>query len=156
MRAVEIPSANGIGTATAVAHLYGAAADAALGLTQPVLDDLMASPSPPGRGPRDKVLHVDVAYTLGLGKAAPLGVFGSSDKAFGTPGFGGSFGFADPDTGIGFAYLMNRLGFHLYSDPRELTLRQACSATCWAPAHRPNRQLVPIVRIHPQNARRCG
>ena len=38
---------------------------------------------------------------------------------------GGSFGFADPDTGIGFGYVMNRLGFHLVSDPRELAVRQA-------------------------------
>jgi CubicO group peptidase (beta-lactamase class C family) len=55
----------------------------------------------------------------------PHFTFGSSDKAFGTPGFGGSFGCADPDTGTGFAYLMNRHGFHQYSDPRELALRQA-------------------------------
>jgi hypothetical protein len=33
-----------------------------------------------------------------------------------------SFGFADPDTGIGFAYVMNRLGFHLL-DSREHALR---------------------------------
>jgi CubicO group peptidase (beta-lactamase class C family) len=52
-------------------------------------------------------------------------MFGASEKAFGTPGFGGSFGFADPDTGVGFAYVMNRLGFHLCSDPRELAVRQA-------------------------------
>jgi CubicO group peptidase (beta-lactamase class C family) len=52
-------------------------------------------------------------------------VFGSSGNAYGTPGFGGSFGFADPETGIGFGYVMNKLGFHLYSDPRELALRQA-------------------------------
>ncbi|MGH3957972.1 serine hydrolase domain-containing protein [Mycobacterium sp.] len=127
VRAIEIPSANGIGTAVAVAHLYGAASarDAALGLTQPVLDDLMAQPTPPTRGQRDRVLNVDVVFSLGLSKPTPSGVFGSSDKAFGTPGFGGSFGFADPETGIGFAYVMNRLGFHLYSDPRELAVRQA-------------------------------
>lgn len=127
VRAVEIPSANGIGTATAVAHLYGAAAagDSTLGLTQPVRDALMAYSTPPSRGTRDKVLRVDTAYALGLGKPMPLCQFGSSDNAFGTPGFGGSFGFADPDTGVGFAYLMNRLGFHLVSDPRELALRQA-------------------------------
>ena len=74
---------------------------------------------------RGDVLRVDVVYSLGLAKPVPLCVFGSSDKAFGTPGFGGSFGFADPDTGTGFAYLMNRLGFHLCSDPRELAVRQA-------------------------------
>jgi CubicO group peptidase (beta-lactamase class C family) len=127
VRAIEIPSANGIGTAAAVAQLYGAAAggDAALGLTPPVLDELMALPTPPSRGLRDKVLHVDLVYALGLAKPVPLCVFGSSDKAFGTPGFGGSFGFADPDTGVGFGYVMNRLGFHLCSDPRELAVRQA-------------------------------
>jgi CubicO group peptidase (beta-lactamase class C family) len=127
VRAIEIPSANGIGTAGAVAQLYGAAAaaDAALGLTQPVLDELTAFPNPPSGGLRDRVLHVDLVYSLGLSKPVPLCVFGSSNKAFGTPGFGGSFGFADPDTGIGFAYVMNRLGFHLCSDPRELAVRQA-------------------------------
>ena len=57
-------------------------------------------------------------------RARSRGGFGSSDNAFGTPGAGGSFGFADPDTGIGFAYAMNRAGFHLYNDPRELALRQ--------------------------------
>jgi CubicO group peptidase (beta-lactamase class C family) len=127
VRAVEIPSANGIGTAGAVAQLYGAAAvgDAALGLTANVLDELMAEPTAPSHGLRDRVLHVDVVYSLGLSKPVPLCVFGSSGKAFGTPGFGGSFGFADPDTGVGFAYVMNRLGFHLCSDPRELAVRQA-------------------------------
>jgi CubicO group peptidase (beta-lactamase class C family) len=90
-----------------------------------VLDELMAVPTSPSRGLRDRVLHVDVVYSLGLSKPVPLCVFGSSDKAFGTTGFGGSFGFADPDTGIGFGYVMNRLGFHLCSDPRELAVRQA-------------------------------
>jgi CubicO group peptidase (beta-lactamase class C family) len=127
VRAIEIPSANGIGTANAVAKLYGAAAagDGALGLTTSVRDALIGEPVAPSRGLRDKVLHVDVVYSLGLSKPIPLCEFGSSDKAFGTPGFGGSFGFADPETGTGFAYLMNRLGFHLCSDPRELALRQA-------------------------------
>lgn len=127
VRGIEIPSANGIGTARAVAQLYGAAAvgDAALGLTPQVRDGLMAFPTPPSRGVRDKVLHVDVVYALGLSKPVSLSTFGSSDKAFGTPGFGGSFGFGDPDTSVGFAYLMNRLGFHLCSDPRELAVRQA-------------------------------
>jgi CubicO group peptidase (beta-lactamase class C family) len=70
------------------------------------------------------VMHVDTVFSLGYIKPFPKFRFGSSSKAFGTPGLGGSFGFADPDTGIGYAYVMNRLGFHLWSDPRELALRQ--------------------------------
>ncbi|MEB3034455.1 serine hydrolase domain-containing protein [[Mycobacterium] nativiensis] len=127
VRAVEIPSANGIATASAIARLYGAAAtaDPGLPLSAGVREALIAMPAPPTRGERDKVLGVEVLFSLGLSKPAFGAVFGSSDKAYGTPGFGGSFGFADPDTGVGFSYVMNRLGFHLYSDPRELALRQA-------------------------------
>ncbi len=127
VRAVEIPSANGIGTAGAVARMYGSAATrgAEVGLSGDTLQALAAPAVPPSRGVRDKVMHVDVAYSLGFCKPVPHFEFGSSDKAFGTPGFGGSFGCADPDTGIGYTYVMNRLGFHLWSDPRELALRQA-------------------------------
>jgi CubicO group peptidase (beta-lactamase class C family) len=127
VRAVEIPSGNGIGTARSVAKFYGAAAagGAKLGLTSQVVDELAAPAVPPSGGIRDKVLNVDISYSLGFAKPLPTVQFGSSDKAFGTPGWGGSFGFADPDTGVWFAYVMNRLGFHLVSDPRELALRQA-------------------------------
>ncbi len=51
--------------------------------------------------------------------------FGSaSNTAFGTPGSGGSFGLADPDTGVGYCYAPNRLGFGLL-DEREIAVRQA-------------------------------
>jgi CubicO group peptidase (beta-lactamase class C family) len=127
VRAVEMPSSNGIGTARAVAQYYGSAATggAELGMTADVLGLLAAPATLPTRGVRDKVLNVNALFSLGFCKPLRNVQFGSSDKAFGTPGFGGSFGFADPDTGVGFAYVMNRLGFHLASDPRELALRQA-------------------------------
>ena len=127
LRVVEIPAANGIGTARSVAKLYGCAATGGsdLGLTPSVFDALAKPAAPPAAGLRDMVLHVDSAFSLGYCKPFPTFRFGSSDKAFGHPGAGGSFGFADPDTGIGFAYAMNRSGFHIYSDPRELALRRA-------------------------------
>ena len=52
-------------------------------------------------------------------------MFGSSPRAFGTPGAGGSFGFADPDARLGFAYVMNKLDFYMFDDPREKALRDA-------------------------------
>ncbi|MDR3664687.1 MAG: serine hydrolase [Mycobacterium sp.] len=127
VRRVEIPSANGIGTARALADLYGRAATdgSQIGLSQNVFDELTAPARNPSGGTRDMVLRLDGAYSLGFCKQFPRMVFGSSSRAFGTPGFGGSFGFADPDTGTGFGYVMNRLGFHLVSDPRELAVRQA-------------------------------
>jgi CubicO group peptidase (beta-lactamase class C family) len=127
LRVVEMPAVNGTGTARSIAKVYGAAATGApdLGLSQNVREDLARPAVPPSRGLRDRIMHIDVSYSLGFGKPIPSFVFGSSGRAFGWPGAGGSFGFADPDTGVGFGYVMNKLGFYTHSDPRELALRQA-------------------------------
>ena len=82
----------------------------------------------PAEGAHDAVLRVDMAFSAGFLKPGELCQFGTSDTAFGTPGAGGSFGFADPDLGLGFAYVMNRMGFHLADDPREKALRDATYA----------------------------
>lgn len=126
VRTVEMPAVNGTGTVRSVAKLYGSVATggARIGLTPGTVNALIDGPLPPASGSRDKVLHVNTAFSLGFVKPFPTFEFGSSDNAFGTPGAGGSFGFADPDTGIGYAYAANRLGFHIWSDPRELALRQ--------------------------------
>jgi len=127
LRVVEMPAGNGIGTARSIAQLYGDAATGGcqIGLSSTTLEALMQPPVPPTNGLRDKLLHVDTSFSLGFSKPPTQIVFGSSDHAFGMNGMGGSFGFADPDTDTGFAYVTNKLGFHLHSDPRELALRQA-------------------------------
>lgn len=127
LRVPEIPSVNGTATATSIAKLYGSAAipDSALGLSQPVRDALEGPAVLPTKGLRDMVMRIDQSFSLGFGKPTSKFIFGSTSKAYGWPGLGGSFGFADPDTGIGYGYVMNRLGYHPYSDPRELALRQA-------------------------------
>lgn len=127
LRTVEMPAVNGIGTAGSVANAYGCAATGGteIGLTPDILKELTMPAAPPSGGSRDKVLGVDTSFSLGFVKPYSLSQFGSSDQAFGTPGAGGSFGFADPDTGIGYGYVMNKMGFHLISDPRELKLRKA-------------------------------
>ena len=47
-------------------------------------------------------------------------------RAFGHAGAGGSLGFADPETGIAFGYVMNRMQQNLSGDPRTLGLTDAC------------------------------
>ena len=127
VRIVEIPASNGIASADGAARLYGTvvAGGSDIGLTASTLDSLTAPPVHPSSGRRDVVLFIDTTFSLGFWKPFPEFRFGSSDRAFGTPGAGGSFAFADPDTGVGFAYVMNRSGFGVMSDPRELSIRQA-------------------------------
>ena len=72
----------------------------------------------------DEVLGVPSWYSLGFSAGAELG-FGTSQRAFGTPGAGGSFAFADPDTRLGYAYVMNKMDFYMFDDPREKPLRDA-------------------------------
>jgi CubicO group peptidase (beta-lactamase class C family) len=126
-RAVEMPASNGIGQARAIARAYGAFAQGGveLGISKETMAELVAPARTPPDGAHDQVLRVDTSFSLGLLKPSPLLRFGSSERAFGTPGAGGSFGFADPDLGLGFAYVMNRMGFHLVDDPRERALREA-------------------------------
>jgi CubicO group peptidase (beta-lactamase class C family) len=127
LRVVEMPAGNGTGTARSLAKLYGSAATGSsdIGLSPSVLDAVKKPAVPPTHGLHDKVLHVETTFSLGFCKPIPICIFGSSGNAFGTPGAGGSFGFADPDTGVGYGYVMNKMGFHLFSDPRELALRNA-------------------------------
>jgi len=125
MLSVELPAGNGIGEPRAVAAAYGAAVSGKLGLSAGTLAALTQPARPPSGGLVDLALKVPMVYSLGYMKPMPGWPFGSgANSAFGTPGNGGSFGFADPDTGIGYCYAPNRLGFGL-TDPREIALRDA-------------------------------
>jgi CubicO group peptidase (beta-lactamase class C family) len=73
----------------------------------------------------DVMLGVPSCFSLGFLRPGPDIAFGSSPRAFGTPGAGGSFGFADPDARLGFGYVMNRMDFYMGDDPREKALRDA-------------------------------
>ena len=52
-------------------------------------------------------------------------LFGSSTKAFGHPGAGGSLAFADPERGIGFAYVMNQMELGVLPTAKALDLVEA-------------------------------
>jgi CubicO group peptidase (beta-lactamase class C family) len=122
---VEVPAGNGVGTARAIARAYSAFAEggADLGITPATFGRLT---EPCEFAPvRDEIVGLPAYYSLGYLRPGPNVAFGSSVKAFGTPGAGGSFAFADPDAHLGYAYVMNKLDFYLIDDPREKALRDA-------------------------------
>jgi CubicO group peptidase (beta-lactamase class C family) len=126
-RPLEFPAGGAIGTARDIARAYAALAPSRpeLGFRHSTLEALSRYPAPPLRGWHDEVLKVDTAFSLGFARPLHPFRFGSSERAFGHPGAGGSFAFFDPDREVAFAYVMNRLGFHLNDDPREKPLRDA-------------------------------
>ncbi len=127
-RAVEMPASNGYATARALASLYGSLATdgALLGIDEATLALLREPARLPPAGSWDGVFKRHTAYGLGFMKPGAGFPFGASDAAFGAPGVGGSFAYADPDRASGYAYVTNRLGFNVFDDPRERALRHAC------------------------------
>ncbi|MBF6074869.1 serine hydrolase domain-containing protein [Nocardia beijingensis] len=125
--AVELPGSNGVGNARALAKVYGAAAGrtGALPLDDALLDRLAAAETDDDVPAQDLVLHAKSRYHLGFRKSRGSFRFGSDKRAYGTTGLGGSFGFADPATGLGFGYTMNRLGLAVLDDVRSRNLREA-------------------------------
>jgi CubicO group peptidase (beta-lactamase class C family) len=126
-RRLEVPSAVGFGVVRDIAKAYGVFATGGreLGISAATLRELRTLAPLPSSGRLDEVLRADTRFAFGYIKPSPPFRFGSSDAAFGTMGAGGSFAFADPDVGLGFAYAMNRMGFQVWSDPRERALREA-------------------------------
>jgi CubicO group peptidase (beta-lactamase class C family) len=129
-RSLEVPSGGGVGTARGIAHAYSAFATGGreLGLRRETLDLLAAPAVPPTRGFYDECLKGDgVQFSLGFMKPGFVWPFGDS-SSFGSPGAGGSLGFADPRASIGYAYVTNQIGTTLTGDPRDVALRNALYA----------------------------
>lgn len=124
-RDLEVPSGGGVGTARAIARAYSVFATGGreLGLRQETLHALVAPAIPSAHGFYDEALKGEVEFSLGFMKNCPNWPFGH-EGAFGSPGAGGSLGFADPQTGMAYAYVTNRLG-GVTGDPRDLALRDA-------------------------------
>lgn len=124
---LELPAAGGVGSARGIARAYGAlaAGGGELGLKRETLEAFETpAPAPPG-GRRDAVLRFEIVFSLGYVKPYPGFPLGSSNRAYGMAGLGGSMGFADPDLQLGYGYTPNRMGFGNPTDPREVELRAA-------------------------------
>ncbi|MGW6140545.1 serine hydrolase domain-containing protein [Streptomyces sp. NPDC055144] len=129
-RAAEIPAANGHGTARAVAALYAIVAGKGRSGDRQILSPEGAERIREGQGScRDLVLGAGFTHEtelgLGLWLSGPNGSYGPNPRAVGHDGFGGSFGSADPESGVAMGYVMNRMGPHIADDPRKMALISA-------------------------------
>ena len=124
-RDLEVPSGGGVGNARAMARAYSVFATGGreLGLRRHTLEVLRAPAVPSVHGFYDEALKGEIQFSLGFMKTCPSWSFGH-DGAFGSPGAGGSLGFADPRTGMAYAYVTNRMG-GVTADPRDVALRNA-------------------------------
>ncbi|MBX3495325.1 MAG: beta-lactamase family protein [Parvibaculum sp.] len=128
-RGAELSSANGQGTAAAIARVYGAlAGDGRIEgkvLVKP--ETIRAMTDLQIEGP-DEVLGMPARWGAGFILNVG-GLYGPNDEAFGHSGWGGSFGLADPKTGLGIAYVMNQMGPDLAGDARANALIAATYAS---------------------------
>jgi len=124
-RKVEIPSANGHGTALSVARLFeiyatGGLINGSRILSQEAFDALTTRR---WKGD-DLVLPFKVDWRTGI-IGNSNGFYGPNPEALGHSGAGGSCGFGDPVTGVSVGYVMNKQSHHIMGDPRSLALIDA-------------------------------
>lgn len=133
LRSASLPSLGAIGSARALAKFYAllAAGGSWNGETFFSPRALAWMNTPLTQGP-DQTFLLETAFSAGfmLDPVDENGrkrrhTFGPSTRAFGHPGAGGSLAFADPDTGLGFAYVMNQMEMGVLPRTRAVSLVQA-------------------------------
>jgi CubicO group peptidase (beta-lactamase class C family) len=127
-RAAEIPAGNGHGNARALARIYGALARGG-----EVDGTRLMSPQSIERARAEQVFSADEILIMktrrSMGFMLPVKELGDvrHEDAFGHAGMGGSIGWADPVSKIGFGYAMNQMwtGGLMTPDPRAQGLARA-------------------------------
>ena len=103
-RGAQVPSTNGHGSAAGVARMYDDVLAGRL-LSAELLTEATRAQSV-GYCP---VLGEDVTFGLGFKPTTARRPFGTNPRSFGHFGTGGALGFADPDAGVAFGYVMNHV-----------------------------------------------
>lgn len=130
-------SMGGVGSARALAKFYSVFANGGKWKGEQIIPTwIQRALSQPLSQAMDAVLCVPVAFSAGVmmdhvdpeTNEKTRQLFGPSFSAFGHPGAGGSLAFADPDTGISFAYVMNQMEVGVLPSERALGLVRALFA----------------------------
>ena len=127
VHAAEIPAANGIGTAAALAKVYAATMTPVDGiqlLTDETRDRARATITPPGEP--DLCLIMPTTFGMGFmthGMFTPY----SGPGSFGHSGAGGSNAFAQPERQLAVGYVMNKMAANLAADARAQRITDAAA-----------------------------
>jgi CubicO group peptidase (beta-lactamase class C family) len=128
VRAAEIPAANGITDARSLARMYAGIIGEVDGVGVLGADQLGRAIVQQTSGPDIVLLGMDMQFGLGFmvqSSLNPVGAAYGATHGFGHFGAGGSAGWADPDAGLGFGYVMNRMDVGLAGDVRSTRLINA-------------------------------
>ncbi len=123
IHAAEMPAVNGITNASSLAKMYAATVSDVHGVRLLSSEVMRAASAEAVRGP-DAALVAETRFGMGFmldNDTVPL----LGPNAFGHAGAGGSLGQADPDTGIGYGYVMNQMLGGIAGDPRTIRLNDA-------------------------------
>jgi CubicO group peptidase (beta-lactamase class C family) len=112
-QAAEIPSSNGIGTARGLARLYAGLLGELDGVRLLTAETVADATREQAAG-LDRVMMVPSRFASGFMLPTGFGPLGGP-ASFGHPGRGGSLGYADPESGIAFGYVVN----HIRQDPAD-------------------------------------
>jgi CubicO group peptidase (beta-lactamase class C family) len=123
VQAAEIPASNGIGTARALARMYAALIGEVDGVRLFTPETLTAATKERANGP-DQVMIMPSRFGSGYMLPTDFNPM-TGPQAFGHPGRGGSLGFADPELGIAFGYVMNHIIEDAPNDARAASLVEA-------------------------------
>ncbi len=125
VHAAEVPGAAGIGDARSIARMYAACIGEVDGIRLLTPQQLRDATTQRTQGPNIVLLDLDLQFGLGFILRTGIVQLGGP-KSFGHFGAGGSAGWADPDAGLAFGYVMNRLDMGLAGDQRSYKLVNAC------------------------------
>jgi CubicO group peptidase (beta-lactamase class C family) len=126
-RTVEVASGSGHGNARGVARIYGALGaggtlDEVLIMSRDQIEAMNTEQHNQTEALQDRPYHQALGVLLNTPEAVYMG---PNRRSFGHHGIGGSIGFCDPDSGIGFSYCCNKMHAVGTNGPRAARLIDA-------------------------------
>ena len=111
--------------ARAIARMHAACIGTVDGVRLFGPDQLKDATTQRSEGPDKVILDLDLQFGLGFIVPSSLLQLGGP-SSFGHFGMGGSAGWADPDAGFAFGYVMNKMELGMAGDLRSYSLINAC------------------------------